>query len=256
VKRTVWLIIFGVLVFAGIVVARMPVSWVFPDPKSGVSCTEIDGTVWNGSCTGLTVAAVQQQPLGDLTWNLHASRLLAAKLNADVVLTRPGGGVQGNIEAGTNKSVEARDVKIDLPLDQQMALSLLPPNLRGLRAQVHADLNQLQVASGGTIKAIQGLIEVHNLTDGQGAAAQHLGSYSLTFPPSSGGDPVGEIRDLGGNGPLSVEGTLKLTSEPGFDLEGMVAARPSASPDLAKDLQFLGSPDAQGRRPFSLAGTF
>jgi len=36
VKRTVWLVLFGVvLVFAGIVVARLPASWVLPDPKSG-----------------------------------------------------------------------------------------------------------------------------------------------------------------------------------------------------------------------------
>jgi general secretion pathway protein N len=256
VKRTVWLIIFGVLVFAGFIVARMPVSWVFPDEKSGVSCGEIDGTIWSGSCTGLTVASVQSQPLGDLTWNLHALRLLAAKLNADVVLTRSGGGVQGNIEAGMNKSIDARDVKIDLPLDQQLAASFLPPNLRGLRAQLHADLNQLHVEGGRVLKSIQGLVEVHDLTDGEGAAAERLGSYSLTFPPPSGGDPVGQIRDLGGTGPLSVEGTLKLTSEPGFDLEGLVAARPSAAPDLANDLRILGSPDAQGRRPFSLAGTF
>ena len=86
-------------------------------------------------------------------------------------------------------------------------------------------------------------------------SAQRRGSYSLTFPPSTGGDPVGQLRDLGG-GPLAVEGTLRLTPEPGFDLEGLVKARPTASADLAKDIQFLGSPDAQGRRPFSLAGTF
>jgi general secretion pathway protein N len=254
VKRTIWLVIFGVLVFAGIVVARMPVSWVFPGPKSGVSCAEIDGTIWDGTCSGLALAALQQQPLGDLTWSLHAARLLTGKLNADVVLTRPSGSLQGNIEAGMDKSMLARNLKVDLPLDAQLAANL-PPNLRGLRGQVHADLAQLRV-DGNVLKYIEGLVEIHDLTDGAGAGAPHWGSYSLTFPPSSGGDPTGQIRDLGGNGPLAVEGSLKLTPEPGFDLEGLVAARASAPPDLAKDLQYLGSPDAQGRRPFSLAGTF
>jgi general secretion pathway protein N len=261
VKRTVWLIILGVLVFAGIVVARMPVSWVFPGPSSGVSCSDTDGTVWSGSCSGLTVAAVQREPLGDLTWDLHAARLLAAKLNADFVLTRPAlgrippGAVQGNVEAGRDRNILAHDLKIDLPLDRQLA-SGLPPNLQGLRGQVHADLAQLRIEKGKTLKAIEGLVEIHDLTDGEGPGAARWGSYSLTFPPSSGGDPVGQIKDLGGNGPLSVEGTLKLTSEPGFDLEGMVAARPTCPPDLAQNLQYLGSPDAQGRRPFSLAATF
>ena len=39
-------------------------------------------------------------------------------------------------------------------------------------------------------------------------------------------------------------------------LEGRVAARPSASPDIADSLKYFGSPDAAGRRPFSLMGTF
>jgi len=253
-KRTIWLIVFGVLVFVGIVVARMPIGWVFSGSKGGVSCGDVDGTLWNGSCTGLTVVAVQQQPLGDLTWEVHPLRLFAGKLNADVVLTRPTGTVQGNVEAGLNKAVSARDVHADLPVDRELTSSL-PPNLQGLRGTLHAELSQVRV-QGNVLKLIQGVVEVHDLTDGQGPEAQRWGSYSLTFPPSSGGDPVGQIRDLGGNGPLSVEGTLRLTPEPGFDVEGMVAARPTAPPDLAKDLQFLGSPDAQGRRPFSLAGTF
>ncbi len=252
-KKTILLIFLGVLVFAGIVIARMPVSWVFPGPSAGVSCTDIDGTVWTGSCTGLTVPALQQQPLGDLSWEVHAARLLSLKLNADVVLTRPTGAVQGNVEAGLNKSITASRVKADLPLDEQLTASL-PPNLHGLRGKLHAELNQLRI-EGNALKSIEGVVEAHDLTETEDGTTQRWGSYSLTFPPSTGGDPVGQIRDLGG-GPLSVEGTLKLTPEPGFDVEGLVAARPTASPDLAEDLKFLGSPDAQGRRPFSLAGTF
>ncbi|MGH8286318.1 MAG: type II secretion system protein N, partial [Steroidobacteraceae bacterium] len=57
-------------------------------------------------------------------------------------------------------------------------------------------------------------------------------------------------------GPLNVTGSLRLTREPGFVLDGLVAARPDASPELARQLQYLGAPDAGGRRPFSIAGTF
>jgi general secretion pathway protein N len=249
-KKTIWLVVLGVLVFAGIVVARLPVSWVLPGPQSGVACAEADGSVWSGTCTGLTV---QQQPIGDLSWEVHAARLLAGKLNADVVLTRPTATAQGNVEVGLDKKLTARDIKADLPLDQEL-VSNLPPNLRSLRGRIHAEIAHLRV-EGQTIKSVEGVVEAHDMTDGEGSTAQRWGSYSLTFPPFSGGDPVGQLRDLG-SGPLAVEGSLRLTREPGFDLEGLVAARPTASPELAKDLQFLGSPDAQGRRPFSLAGTF
>jgi general secretion pathway protein N len=249
-KRTIWLTLFGVLVFAGFVIARLPISWVMPGPKSGVSCTDTEGTIWNGACSGLTV---QQQPLGDLSWEVHASRLLSGKLNADVVLTRPTGSARGNVETGLDKRITASHVEADLPVDQDLAMQL-PPNWRGLRGKLHANLRLLRV-EGEKIKAIEGVIEAHDLTDGQGSSAQKWGSYSLTFPPSTGADPVGQLKDLG-SGPLAVEGTLRLTPEPGYDLEGLVAARPTASPELARDLQFLGSPDPQGRRPFSLAGTF
>jgi hypothetical protein len=119
---------------------------------------------------------------------------------------------------------------------------------------LHAELAQVRIV-GGAIKSIQGVVEAHDLSDTEGNTVQRWGSYALTFPPSTGGDPVGQLRDLGG-GPLAVQGTLRLTPEPGFDLEGLVAVRAGASPELARDIQFLGSPDPQGRRPFSLAATF
>ncbi|WP_457825654.1 hypothetical protein, partial [Staphylococcus aureus] len=68
--RTFLLVLLAVLVFIGIVVARLPASWAMPDPKTGVVCGDVDGTVWNGTCTGLVF---QQQPVGDLTWDIHAA---------------------------------------------------------------------------------------------------------------------------------------------------------------------------------------
>jgi hypothetical protein len=250
VKRTIWLIVFGVLVFAGFVVARLPASWVLPGPQSGMTCTDADGTIWNGTCTGLVV---QQQPVGDLSWEVHAMRLLAGKINVDIVVTRPTGSARGNVETGFDKKITARDIEADLPLDQELT-SGLPPNFQGLRGKLHAQIAYLRV-EGQAIKAIEGVVEAHDLTDGQGAGAKPWGSYSVTFPPPTAGAPLGQLKDLGG-GPLAVEGTLKLTPEPGIDLEGLVAARPSAPADLVADLRYLGSPDAQGRRPFSVATTF
>lgn len=247
-KRTLWLVVFGVLVFAGIVIARLPASWVLPGPQSGIACVDAEGTVWNGACTGLTV---QRQAVGDLSWEVHAMRLLAGKINADVVLTRPTGTARGNVESGFDKKMVARDVVLDLPIDQEMAAAL-GPNLSRLRGKVHAQIAYLLVDSHQAIRTVEGVVEVHDLTDG----AQQWGSYSVTFPPPTTGDPVGQLKDLG-TGPLAVEGALKLTaSPPGFDVEGLVAARASASPELVQDLRVLGSPDAQGRRPFSFESTF
>lgn len=245
-KRTILLIVCVVLVFAGLVIARLPASWVMPGPQSGMACSDIDGSVWSGTCTGLTV---RQQAVGDLSWEVHAMRLLSGKINADVVVTRPTGSIRANVESGFDKKIVARDVLVDLPVDQELAAGL-PPNLRGLRGKVHAQLAYLRV-DGQIIRAIEGVVEVHDLSDGD----QKWGSYSVTFPPPTTGVPVGQLKDLG-SGPLAVEGSVKLTPEPGFDVQGLVAARPSASPDLVQNLRFLGSPDAQGRRQFSLESSF
>jgi len=65
---------------------------------------------------------------------------------------------------------------------------------------------------------------------------------------------VGQLRDLGG--PLAVEGSVRLLPGPGFELQGLVAPRPTASQKLADEIRYLGSPDAQGRRPFMLEMSF
>ena len=65
---------------------------------------------------------------------------------------------------------------------------------------------------------------------------------------------MGQLRDTGG--PLSVAGTLRLTQAGGFDVQALVAPRPDAPPELTSNLKFLGSPDASGRRQFSMSGSF
>jgi hypothetical protein len=156
--------------------------------------------------------------------------------------------VHGTVEVGFDKEVTARNLVADLPLDH----ALMPQIPADLHGSIHADLAVLKVA-GRSIKAVQGHFEARSLQQGVGANAEPFGSYSLVFPPSSG-DPVGELHDLGG--PLEVQGTLRLTPEPGFALQALVKARPEASPDLQRSIQYLGSPDAQGRRPFGTEGTF
>ncbi len=74
----------------------------------------------------------------------------------------------------------------------------------------------------------------------------------MRFP--GGGELTGAVRDLGG--PLQVSGTLHLTAAGGFELQGLVAPRASASPELIENLRFLGTPDAAGRRTFAISGTF
>jgi hypothetical protein len=249
VRRGILITILAVVAFAVIVIARLPATWVVPTSSALASCGAVDGSIWNGTCAGLTA---QGQPVGDLTWDVHALRLLTGKLSANLVLTRPTGSVRGDFDVGLDKSVTARNALADLPLDKDLVM-LLPPNLRTLQGSVHADIAFLHLTKNNIITQLQGRIEVHDLENHDRDGVMPLGSYSLTFPGGSG-DPTGQLKDLGG--PLALEGTVRLKQDqPGVIVDTFITPRPDASPQLVSGFQYL-APDAQGRRELSTEMTF
>ena len=247
-RRGVLITVLAVAAFAVIVIARLPASWIVPAPPAVVSCVTVDGSIWSGTCGGLTV---QGSALGDVVWDVHTLRLLIGKLSANIVLTRSTGSVRGDFEMGLDKSLTARKVLADLPLDQDV-MSLMPQNLRTVHGTAHADIALAHIKKN-IVTQLQGRIELHDLED-HGRDILPLGNYSLTFPGGSGA-PTGQLQDLGG--PLSVQGTVRLTQDmPGFELQGYITPRADAAPALLNQLQYLGSPDAQGRRQFGTTVSF
>lgn len=233
----------AVAAFAVILIARLPASWVLP--RTGiVACASPDGSVWSGSCNGLSV---ERFALGDLTWDVAPLRLLTGTLAAHLVLAHGPVTASADVACRLGGGVTLENVAADLRLDPRQ-LPHLPPQLRG---SVHTDLALVRLAHG-RLADLKGRIEAHDLTQRTGHVTA-LGSYAVTFP-GGGAEPMGTLVDLGG--PLAVRGTLRLTAQPGYVLEGQVAARADAAPELLGNLQFLGSPDPAGRRPFSIAGTF
>jgi general secretion pathway protein N len=243
VRRTFWIALLAAVAFVGIVLSRLPASWVVPSGgNAGFSCASVDGSIWSGACGGIAVRGVA---LGDLTWDLKPLELLTGALAAHVTLLHGPASVRGDAALGFGQRLTLRNLTADLPLDHR-ALPQLP---RGLSGTLHVDLALARIEKGA-VTALQGRLEAHDLVDTH-AHTTPLGSYALTFP---GQDLTGQIEDLGG--PLAVSGTVRITPGPGYTVEGLVAARPAAQPELVNDLLYLGSPDAQGRRPFSMAGTF
>jgi Type II secretion system (T2SS), protein N len=246
-RRSFWIALLAGLAFAFIVIARFPAVWAAGALPKWLSCDDIAGTIWSGSCTGL--ALHHQQPIGDLSWQLQPARLLAARLAAHVQLTQGAAFLNGDLEWGLGQRLHGRDLHASFDLNPAL-LSMLPANLSG---SARADLAYIDM-KGNRLTDLRGRIEVHDLVQHQGGATP-LGSYSLTFPGVPGGGEIaGELKDIGG--PLALEARVRMTPEPGFLLDGKVASRASVAPELARQLQILGSPDAQGRRSFSIANTF
>jgi general secretion pathway protein N len=244
VKRGLWIALLAAVAFAVIVIARMPAEWLIPSNSARGSCGSIEGSLWSGSCAGLIVSGT---PVGDVSWTLEPLRLLRGRLAAQVTLTRGAANASADVELGFGGRVTAHQLVADLPLDSKL-LPGVPSSLSG-RAHVALALAQIQ---HGVITQLEGRIEAHDLEDRSGADTP-LGSYVVIFSGGSG-EPVGKLHDL--DGPLALEGTLRLTREPGYELEGLIAPRRGAPPELVNNIRFLGAPDASGRRPFSLAGTF
>jgi len=244
VRRGILITVLAVVAFVAIVVARLPASWVVPAPPSAVSCAAVDGSIWNGSCAGLTA---QGSPLGDVTWNVHPLSLLSGKLSAYLELTGPVAAVSGDFDMRLDNSITLRNVQASVPFDRD--LKKLVPVLQTLSGSANANIVSAHY-SKGFITEIQGRIEAHDLVSHDRDGVATLGSYAVTFPAGTkSGDPTGELQDLGG--PLAVQGTLRIMQDkPGVEVHGMVAPRAEAPPDLRHQLEYLGSPDAQGRREF------
>ena len=246
-RRAVWIGILVILAFALFLLVRFPASWVMGALPPGYSCDDVDGTLWSGSCGGLMLR--HQILLGELSWQLHPGRLFAGALAAHVKLTQPGGAVDGEAEYSLGGRLSARGVHGTLHLDP----ALLPQAPAKLRGELSADLSLIEFQRG-RLSDLRGRIEAHNLAQTSGNTTA-LGNYALAFTGAAAGAPLtGELHDLGG--PLAVHGSLRMTPEPGFILEGKVATRASVAPELERQLQMLGPPDAQGQRSFSLANTF
>jgi general secretion pathway protein N len=231
-------------------IVELPARWLAGALPAGTSCRQVSGTIWNGACAGLSERGAA---IGDLVWVVHPLALLAGKLTIDVGLTRPGGTASARLDIHPSGAMAAHGVHATFPLDRSI-VPQLPPSAH---VAAQADLSSVRW-NGRRVTEIHGQIDVRGLTDEQGEA---LGDYRLYFPgaasgaaSAAGSDPVGRLTDLGG--PLAVEGTVRLTGEPGYVLDAEVAPRADAPPAIVDALRFLGTPDARGRRPLSLAGTF
>jgi general secretion pathway protein N len=185
--------------------------------------------------------------LGTLNWELHPLALFRGKVAAFVDLTRGNDFLRGDIEVGSGRSYVAHDLQAQMPLDPP----LLPQLDTGYSGNISVNLAYLKVEKN-IISAVEGQVQGTSLYSKRDRLA--LGGYSVTFPKTSGGEPVGELTSL--DGPLDFEGTLKLTREPGWVIDGKVRTKPDTPPSLAQQLAYLGAPDSSGFRPISLAGTF
>jgi Type II secretion system (T2SS), protein N len=236
----------ALLAFLGILLWQLPASWLKSFLPNNIACADLAGTAWNGQCVALTV---QSRPIGDVTWDISAWRLLTGRVVGDIALTRGTLGATGTVALSFAGDGEVLNLKATVPLDPAVVPGI--PNY--LVGTVQADLAKIAIEQR-KLKELRGLVAVRDLRRTDGARFA-LGNYDVTFEnaPLPDGSIEGKLVDRGG--PLAVSGTIKLTPEPGYEVSGVVTARGDAPQSLRRQLEFLGPADAAGARQFSLAGT-
>jgi general secretion pathway protein N len=246
-KRLWPLATLGIVAYLVFALLTLPASVIVDRIQSpGVTIAGVDGTVWNGSAEVVRMGVTH---LGSLTWKLHALPLLTLRGKADIKLSRTNGFAQGTV-AVSNERIQLSDLTASLPINA------LPPEVApgGWSGSINARLAELTLADGWPISA-DGTLDVVDLT-GPARRPVNLGSYQVQFPAeSTAADALaGRIKDIAG--PIQIAGTIQLKAiDRSYLLEGLVATKPDAPADFSKSLEFLGPPDAQGRRQFSLSGT-
>jgi general secretion pathway protein N len=247
-KRLWPLVALGFGAFVIFALVTFPASVVLSRLDSvGITAGGVSGSIWNGRAQ---VLQVQGATIGGVEWKLHFLPLLTAHANADVKVTRTDGFANTQLSAGLGGDLTLKALTASLPL------SALPPNVipGGWTGTLNAKFAQLSLENGWPTR-VDGSLDVVDVT-GPARKPANVGSYRIVFDPAASSAEMlqGTLTDAG-DGPLQITGTVQLKPDRSYAVDALLATRPNAPRSLASSLEYLGPPDAQGRRQFSMAGT-
>ncbi len=246
--RLALLLVAGLLVFGGVLIAYLPARWVVVrlPPELQFQCADVGGSVFEGECLG---ASLQGKRLGDATWNLKRLDILRGRLVGDVDL-RGALNARADLDVSFAGSGELRNVTATFPLDP----AVLPQAPADQRATIVLDLKRIAIESRAP-HTLEGSIELQNLRQ-VGARPLELGSYRAEFDGKAqpDGNSLGQLRDLGG--PFEMVGTVTLTPPNGYLVQGTIAGRTAQAESLVREITIGAPPDTSGRTPFSFEGSY
>jgi general secretion pathway protein N len=236
----------GLAAFLVCLVAMIPASQVARRMPPGAALAGVSGTIWSGKARAL---AVNGRPLGALAWSCRPWRLLALQWSCGLTLTPPGGSVTGDVSGNFSGALAAHGLRGRLPIS--LFEGIATP--RGWSGNLELDLGEVHFENHRP-SAATGTLVLRGL-HAPGANSQPLGDFELVVGEGTvGGEALsGRLRDLGG--PLHVRGAIELQDDGHYLITGDAAPGPGAGPAIFDALGFLGPPDSQGRRPFTIEGS-
>ena len=236
----------GVAAFLVCLVAMMPAQQLASRLPAGVELGGVDGTIWSGKARSL---AVNGRALGALDWTCRPWPLLVLEWSCTVSLAPAGGRVAGDLSGDFGDEVVGRSIRGRLPIAAFEGIA----TPRGWTGELELDVAEIRLI-GTRPAGASGTLLLRALR-APGEGGELLGDFELVVGEGSVGTEAlsGRLRDLGG--PLRVRGSIELGQDGRYLLSGEAAPGPGAGPAIFDTLRFLGPPDRQGRRPFTIEGS-
>lgn len=240
------LLAFGVIVYLAFLLITMPANIATARLQSrGIVASGVTGSVWNGKSAAMQIG---NSALGAVEWHVNTTRLLAGKLNLDIRVRRDDGSLSGNISVGFGKRIELRSLQGAIPIAALGGMGFAG----GWQGTLRLDLATVDLENNWPVD-LRGTIDAANLA-GPAYQPTQIGSYKVTFDGTKDGEGLPGQLISTGDGPFDVSGSVHLQPNRNYKIDALIATRPGTSESVTKALQYLGPPDAQGRRPFSMAG--
>jgi general secretion pathway protein N len=219
--------------------ARLAWQWIAP---SGVALQGISGSVWNGQAREASAGGLY---LADVRWRFRPFAILAGRIEYAVSAAPVAGFIEADVSILAGGTTGLENVAASLPI------AALGPfiEVTGLDGEVHLEIDRLLLRGGLPIDA-DGRVALSGLII-RPLAPSVLGDFQASVATADG-VVRGTVEDL--SGVLDVTGAVELRPDRSYSFTGLIATRPGAPHEVDRQLQYLGSADAEGRRSFRLEG--
>ena len=238
------LVITGILVFLVVLIATFPARvayrWLAP---ADLQLSGIEGSLWSGSAAqGMAGGAY----FSDISWQLIPQSLFSGELAYSTTARPASGNLAADVSIGATGELRIENVVGNLPLD--LAHPAFQAN--GIRGDLKLDFRQLTLVDTLPVAA-EGTLTISNLFVRDLSAAV-IGDIQAEFRTTDG-RMAATVNDV--SGVVELSGDFVVEADRSYRLTGLVRARPDAPPSIEQQLQFLGTPDNDGMRPFRFEGT-
>ena len=238
------LVFTGFLVFLLVLVvtfpARVAYRYLAPDD---LQLSGIEGSLWNGSAAEAMAAGAY---FTEISWRLIPASIFKGELAYSATARPAAGRLAADVSISADGALTIENLSGNLPLD------LAHPAFQasGISGDLALDFRRLVLFESLPVEA-DGTLTVSNLfvRDLSGAL---IGDVMAEFAMNER-RLTAIVDDL--SGVIDVSGEFVLEPDRSYRLEGLVKARPGAPPSVEQQLQFLGTPDAEGMRPFRFEGS-